>query len=52
MLAQGPDLALVSEEDHREPCGGTPGEVAGQISGAAVRDHCPNGTGWPSGSIR
>ena len=32
--------------------GGTLSEVVGQISGAAVRDRCPNGTGWPSsGSI-
>jgi len=24
------------------------GTVVGQISGAAVRDRCPNGTGWPA----
>jgi hypothetical protein len=23
-------------------------DVLGQIRGAAVRDRCPNGTGWPS----
>jgi hypothetical protein len=26
---------------------GSLSEVVGQISGAAVRDRCPNGTGWP-----
>ena len=26
--------------------------VVGTISGAAVRDRCPNGTGWPAASIR
>jgi hypothetical protein len=26
--------------------------VVGTISGAAVRDRCPNGTGWPAGASR
>ena len=31
---------------------GTLSEVVGAISGAAVRDRCPNGTGWPAGTFR
>ena len=31
---------------------GTLSEVVGAISGAAVRDRWPSGTGWPAGSIR
>ena len=32
--------------------GGTLSEVVGAIAGAATRDRCPRGTGWPPGGAR
>lgn len=32
--------------------GGSLSEVVGGISGAAVQDRCPRGTGWPAGGLR
>ena len=31
---------------------GTLSEVVVAVAGAATRDHCPRGTGWPAGGVR